>query len=596
MTFRTKLTLVSFSFGVLTYGVLAGIVLAGFRSQTPEDAKQLHLILIALTITGIVMVSGCTAFIAWYTKRKVTQPLAALSGFMQQFTRGERELSSRLELTKSDEIAAVVEGFHLLLGNLRETTTDVCQAAQKVTTIAQQVLAAAKFMFPDAAAQAASLVNITEMANAISHTIKENQTFVAEQTTLAQEISEYTATIETSIQKNTSDADQQLQRARNIREVVKKLSDTSKQVSQHALTAASLASETAAAVNQMSHAAHEISNTTSTQVDSTKKATELVTSMAQISSQARAKAHETVKLAEEAMEAASNGQNSVNQTVAGMRAITESSEQISDIIEVISDIAEQTDLLALNAAIEAARAGKHGLGFGVVADEIRKLAERVGHSSKEITRLIHDSNKRVNQGAVLVQDAYVALETISRNVSRTVEHIKELTAANEGQEIQSEIVAQTITTVEELAVVIERATRQQVIAVEEILKTMENLAALADDITARTETQVRDGEHIDTIMAELTDLSARIHAATIEQLSGTTQAFQRVENIAEKAQQIVTKTALQHERSQQMFAELHAIETVTNRNVQSLQEVQQHVQELIASAETFQHAVQRLTR
>ena len=118
-------------------------------------------------------------------------------------------------------------------------------------------------------------------------------------------------------------------------------------------------------------------------------------------------------------ELAKSGGASVREAVASMHLIQKSSEQINDIIQVISEIASQTNLLALNAAIEAARAGEHGLGFAVVADEVRKLAERSSVAAKEITQLIKESTRRVAEGAELSEKVGKSLNSIVEAVEQS---------------------------------------------------------------------------------------------------------------------------------------------------------------------------------
>jgi len=134
-------------------------------------------------------------------------------------------------------------------------------------------------------------------------------------------------------------------------------------------------------------------------------------------------------------EDAKKGAVVVRQAVEAMDAIAKSSQQISQIIGVIDEIAFQTNLLALNAGVEAARAGEAGRGFAVVASEVRALAQRSADAAKEIKGLISTSTTQVNRGVSLVAETGKSLERIVAQVADVNEVIAEIASGAKEQSI-----------------------------------------------------------------------------------------------------------------------------------------------------------------
>jgi methyl-accepting chemotaxis protein len=171
------------------------------------------------------------------------------------------------------------------------------------------------------------------------------------------------------------------------------------------------------------------------------------------------------------------GAKAIERSIEAMDRINASSEEINEIVKVISEIANQTNLLAFNAAIEAARAGEHGLGFSVVADEVRKLAERSSQATKEISKLITETVKRVSQGSDVSREAGAAFSKILAGIVETTDSIAQISVAANEQQTAARDVSEAIQS-------IATASEQSVIASDSIAAATEGLKHGAQGLTS----------------------------------------------------------------------------------------------------------------
>ncbi len=144
-------------------------------------------------------------------------------------------------------------------------------------------------------------------------------------------------------------------------------------------------------------------------------------------------AREADTLSTQAQQNAAAGDQTMARLTRAMTSINESSAQIAKIIKVIEEIAFQTNLLALNAAVEAARAGEHGKGFAVVADEVRNLASRAAEAARNTRALVEDSVVRAQDGVEAVHEAGTAFGAIVTSAQRVSELVGEIARASEQQ-------------------------------------------------------------------------------------------------------------------------------------------------------------------
>jgi methyl-accepting chemotaxis protein len=419
-----------------------------------------------ITTAGTLLAILMGALIAFKTAQTIKEPLYHLIEVAQRI--GETgDLEQSIDISRTDEVGLLAQNFNKMIVHLKEMAAVSAAIAEGQLSVtvqprSQQDTMARAFgqmtrglremvrQVRDSAAQVAS--GSGQMAGASDESAK-----VSVQAASA--IDEVTSTMhEMSI---------------NVQNVVK-----------NTQVQASSVAETSASIDQMVTSIQRVADTAKLLVD--------------ISHRSR----EEVQTGMVTMDKATAGLNRTSHAIQSSSEIIDvlgrRADDIGKIIEVIDDLAEQTNLLALNAAIEAARAGEHGLGFAVVAEEVRKLAEKSTQSTKEISELIQGIQKEareavdnmekstsmVQEGLLLNKDLSQALEKISNVVSEVYKFSQEIGAATMEQSSGSSQIAKATNRLTEITQEINSSVEEQASGSQAVVRAMEKMRELVQQSTS----------------------------------------------------------------------------------------------------------------
>lgn len=489
-----------------------GYLLTGtssFRDGMAEKEKQLETLFVKLRESGRATDSERASL------QKIEQLYRTYTDFsataVKFWERGDQAearqfhfgkgMNARLEMDKA--VNAFVEEVALSQQEIQQRLAD----QQVVTGIVQLVAVVASILF-------AILIGAVLVRSIVTPLRRVNEQLRA--------IAEGEGDLTQELQVSTKDeigmlADSFNRMLRNLRELIIQIKGHAQQVAASAEQLTASSEQTSKATEQISATMQELAAGTDSQAQSVEIGYQEVGQMTADISQIASRAEHVASTALRTSELAADGNQTIQSAVAQMHNISETmihladlvgklgnrSQQIGEIVNGITEIAAQTNLLALNAAIEAARAGEHGRGFAVVADEVRKLAEQSASFTHEITQLVEIIQSETTQAVASMQTGKEEVESGMQGVSKAGEVFSQIRAAVDGVVAQvqdvfaasrtltesTEKVAQSmqmISNVTQTSVSrtldVSAAAEEQLASMEEIYTSSSSLARLAEEL------------------------------------------------------------------------------------------------------------------
>ncbi len=449
-----------------------GMIRVAFSLEAMEAAKTRATM--ALVVIGIVFIAAGLVLVALFRRMIVTAVLA-LRDAAQSVAGGNIE--ETIAFDRKDEIGELAVAFNKMVENTRHSLTEVQNQKEHAER--------AKLEAEHARRSAMDQQHYLE-------TEVDRLTSVVEQVTngdLTQEIKsqrdDEIGRLITMVNRMITDLRGMLLQVGEATAAVAsasaEISSSTEQMAAGAQTQTSQAMEIASAIEEMTQTIVENSRNTDLASESTRKNAQC--------------AKEGVTVAGEMITGIHRIAEVVNQSATTILGLGKSSDQIGEIIQVIDDIADQTNLLALNAAIEAARAGEQGRGFAVVADEVRKLAERTTKATKEVAHTIKKIQGETKSAVAAINQGTQEVENGAALAERVGSSLKEMTeTAEEAGEIVQQIAA---------------ASTQQSSTSGDISQNVQAMSAITQETAQGTHQIARAAEDLNKLTLHLQDLVSR---------------------------------------------------------------------------------------
>jgi len=435
------------------------------------------------TISAVVLTLGTILgaivgiIVAYRTSLSITQPLSELISATREIAE-TGDLDQKIEIHRDDEIGSLADHYRNMMLHLKEMASVSAAIAEGQLNVTVRPRSSRDTM-------ANAFLQMIHGLREVATKVRDSATGVAsgssQMAAASTESAKVSVEAASAIDEVTSTMHEM---SINVQNVVKSTQMQSSSVA-----------ETSASIDQMVASIQRVADTART--------------LLEISQRSREEVHTGIETMEKATTGLTRTSSAIRSSAEIIDVLGRRADEIGKIIEVIDDLAEQTNLLALNAAIEAARAGEHGLGFAVVAEEVRKLAEKSTQSTKEISELIQGIQKEareavenmeksttmVQQGLELGGELNIALTKISDVVSEVYKYAQQIGGATNEQSAGSSQIAKATSRLTEITQEINSTIEEQASGAQSVVRAMEKMREIVQQATSSSSQLAAMAEH-----------------------------------------------------------------------------------------------------
>jgi methyl-accepting chemotaxis protein len=504
-----------------------------------------------------------TASLAWLLAQDVSRATEALRGEAERLSSGDLRRGEVYE--SEDELGDLSRSFEAMAGALRATVQRVSQAADRVEATAGEMAGVSEAVSSVTADQVRGIQQTTTSMEAINQQVRG--------------IADSAQTLNVSVEESSSS--------------ILELGAAGEELNETASVLSGKVNEVSSSIEQMVRSVKQVLENTEALSEAAVETSASMEEMAMSMREVDVSAEETARLSHQVVASAESGQAKMVQAIEGMEAIREATEtaervirnlgsrtrEIGAIVDVIDDVADETNLLALNAAIIAAQAGEQGKAFSVVADEIKELADRVLASTKEIGGLIRAVQE---EGSNAIGAIEKGASSVAFGVDLSAEAGVSLEEITRASRESGNRIAGIVT-----------AVREQAKAASHVVELMERVRGGVEQIRGAAAEQDRGNEVVHVSSVAMREVAQQVRGTTEEQARGSGRIRESVEGVREAVERINRALQEQSAACRSAVEFLEAVYARTRSNEESSRRLDAVTKSLLHQAEALRQDVQR---